>query len=133
MSKKCGFTVAEVMAASTLIIVLSFGVFGMFAQTRNSAKDKQCLNNLSNLAKACEFYSARHNSAYPDTLDDLTAGSYVNDIPSCPFRNGSVGRYGYTTARNPAGYTAVYTVYCTLLHPGDTVYRQAGSKITPQL
>jgi len=129
MHKKRGVTIMEIMVASTLVIVLSFGVFGMFAKTRNASKEKQCLNNLSLLAKACEFYSARHNSAYPDSLDDLVAANYVGSLPVCPFGSGSSGQYGYQTNRNPVGYTTTYTVFCSLYHPGKTACLGIGSLV----
>jgi len=54
--KREGFTLVELLVVIAIIIILAAILFPIFAKAREKAQQTRCLNNLKQMATACEMY-----------------------------------------------------------------------------
>ena len=99
MRRKGGFTLVEIMIVVAIIgILIAIAVPG-FLRARETARARNCAENLQKIDGACEQYALDYNLSNGDTTiaDDWTAivGSdrYIKRTPICT----AGGSYGFGT------------------------------------
>jgi len=99
MRRKGGFTLVEIMIVVAIIgILIAIAVPG-FLRARETARARNCAENLQKIDGAVEQYALDYHLSNGDTTiaDDWTAivgqTSYIKRLPICP----SGGGYGFGT------------------------------------
>ena len=62
-----------------------------------------CKSNLKNMATALELYASDFGGRYPPRLEQLSKGSYLKQIPTCPAA-GEMTYTNYHASQNPDDY-----------------------------
>ena len=80
-----GFTMIEIMVTVLIIAVLLAIAIPNFINSRNSARAKTCMTNLSHISHAKEQLAAENKLNDGDTVDwgDLTP-DFLKGHPTCP-------------------------------------------------
>lgn len=66
--------------------------YWVFSRPRSSSDLAACRSNLKNVATALEMYSTDNAGQYPEKLESLLPGKYLNALPTCP----AAGRMTFT-------------------------------------
>jgi len=83
-----GFTLLELMIVLTIIAILVTMAIPMYQAMILSSKEAVLKNNLSEMRKAIDAYTADKKKA-PQTLQDLVDGGYFRQIPQDPIMKNS--------------------------------------------
>jgi len=103
-----GFTLIELMIVVAIIGILTAIAFPLYANIQARARVAKAQADMRTLASAAVVYSA-HTGNLPATLPDLTsatvvngvsAGPFINPIPTPPTGGGWPGNYTYTNNGN---------------------------------
>ena len=71
---KRGFTLIELLVVIAIIAILAAILFPVFARAREKARQTSCLNNVKQMALACQMYSQDY--------DETVAPCYISGAPS---------------------------------------------------
>ena len=74
-----GFTLVELLTVIAIISILAALAFPAFARAKASAKQTNCLSNLSQIGRAMLLYMSDYDDVYPQALD--ASDRYASTIP----------------------------------------------------
>lgn len=108
MKKITGFTLIEILVASTIIIVLTSISLASFATANKSARDAKRKSDLESVRQALVLYKTQEgsypvNTTFADTVGDLITGvsgrTYLTPpAPLDPINNGTYYYVGQVTS-----------------------------------
>ena len=83
--KSCrGFSLIELILVVTIIGIIATLIMPRISTSQDSAKEKSCFHNRSELNSAIERYGVT-NGSFPSSLNDLNVSDYFpGGIPVCP-------------------------------------------------
>ena len=65
-SKKCGFTLIEILVVIAIIVLLAALIFPVFSRARNTARTASCASNLKQIGLAFRLYTEDYRGRYPN-------------------------------------------------------------------
>jgi hypothetical protein len=71
---------------------------------RHPGQRTACRSNLKDLAAALQSYREDHDDRYPESLDQLVSGRYLQQLPTCPAA-GKVSYTDYEVSRTPPNFS----------------------------
>jgi type II secretory pathway pseudopilin PulG len=93
MRKTNCFTVIEVLVSIGIMMTLLGFVVLRFEGSRKLGRDSLRLKDVQNIQNGLERYYLK-NGNYPETLDDLKAADFINEVPQDP-TGGETYLYSY--------------------------------------
>jgi|SRR5215831_3846319 len=78
-----GFTLLELMIVISIIIILASVALPQYHKTIMHARETVLKDDLFNMRKLIDQYAA-DKGKLPQSLDDLTSGGYMRDVPKDP-------------------------------------------------
>lgn len=112
MKKENGFSLVELIIATTIMVVLSVVAMVSYSGTNRRARDSKRVTDLQNASMALEM-ARQVGKTYPESIDDLVPGFMQAQIRDPKATNG----YSYVYSR-PTAYT--YALYSYMEDLGST-------------
>ena len=81
--QSCGFTLLELMIVISIIIILAAVALPQYQKTIMHARETVLKDDLFNMRKLIDQYSA-DKGKLPQSLDDLVSAGYMREIPKDP-------------------------------------------------
>jgi len=103
--KRSGFTLIELMIVIAIIAILAAILVPNFLKARAQGQLTACKSNCKNIATALEMYASDNSGRYPSTITQLTTGSYLKTIPTCPAAGTATYVANFSSVQTPDSYS----------------------------
>jgi len=90
-----GFTLIELLVVIAIIAILAAILFPVFSKAREKARQSQCMNNLRQLAVACQIFAQEGDTVYPEAGTLKATFTLPPKVWGCPTYGKTKDGYGY--------------------------------------